>query len=471
MLGSDVFPYILGYDPETTVEVDVELNWSVYNTISVDQEIRWQTGEPVPYWYRVEGCCQHANASGSGLDDGVPGGCDVIPFQSPNQNCTGAGNKVKYIQNILATSMTDLCQQLRDSKWTWQICSVQRFSRPAINSVVEDDDACNVLVDVPFNTLVDCMEFALAADGIAEIAISTFSYDTFYDYVVDGGLELTGDTIIQIEVDEVDYIGSGGLELSSSSEVESDVYEVNYVGDGGLEMTGDSEITSTWQGLYLADIGFAAELELMEATLGGSDVDDLPLPTETINSSCASCNTLPLTLELSHNLQNVSVYKEFLKRNGLLFDRKVRLHYNRTNQIWQSNTHYTGLGTNGEETWRTLMEWGCTDQIVFERKMFKFGLYFSRKNNVTGSTMDTRLLLTFPPEDICNLTEFSFAFDMDLVNRFVNNSLDIETETNLLYDHIGLFKSAYWLDNNLSINLSVLDLTQETEKKSLQFIL
>ena len=114
---------------------------------SFSKEFTWRTGNLSSYWYQVRGCCKstYQNLPGSGCppirtDDSK---CDTVP--------------TTYFQTILANSVSEICQELTSNNWNWQLCSIKKWSRPAENLYVDSADQCNVLQEVSFKDVPECL--------------------------------------------------------------------------------------------------------------------------------------------------------------------------------------------------------------------------------------------------------------------------------------------------------------------------
>jgi len=444
-----------------TTELELRWNWRV----SSDEG-------PLKYWFRVEGQCSYPTPT-----DDNPGGCEVISLEIPestNPDNPAVCGKVKYIQNILAADVSEVCDKLSEEGMRWQIASIQKFNKPAENAFVTDKD-CNALEDVEYCTIPSCLKYCLETnEEVISMGMHTWIIDYFFEYNAVGGIVLYGAGSAFAESDDWTFDSSGGIIFGGSSPTyETDLYEFYPTNaSGGITFSGEASFDSNWYGVNIVEMGSTQDIDFLEVTFTDEQQDDLSLPSEEVFTCESSCN-LPLYLEVTHNIQNFNVFNNFLNRNGLTLDSKLKFYHNKSANSWQYNAHLTGYGSNGvgQESWNIVLEWACTNEVVVGRYMYKFSLLVKQKNLTDSSDYTTRLLLTFDPNNICDATTFLFGFDYNPNTNFVTNTLSVDVETKLLYDGIGVFKSSYWLNNNFNITLSALGFPFEVERKNFTTIL
>lgn len=217
---------------------DLVISWDVQSLLESSKEFSWNTGSLRNYWYRVQGSCAFPTSAGDGLGLGVPGGCEVLPIQTDDNKCVGALGGQQFIQTIMATDLSDLCDQMVALNWDWPIHSIKKWSRPAENSLVSSTDTCNELVDVPFCNVPDCLSFCLSADALIKINASAKVYDALYFYTGSGGMILSGEAHSRLT-----YKGTGGIVMGGRAPVTSTYY--SYRGRGGIVMGGSAPIVSS----------------------------------------------------------------------------------------------------------------------------------------------------------------------------------------------------------------------------------
>lgn len=438
----------------STFNSNLNIVWQVRGIASFTQEFLWNTGEIPLTWYRIQGCCKYPTPLGSGIAvDGngtpLPGGCEVIGIETDDTECTGALGKQQFIQNVLARGLDDLCNILTESRLNWEICSIKKYSRPADGRLVSPEDQCNTLTEVPFSQLPSCLPFTINTDVVIKMKITTFTIDSMMVYTASGGA-FTG--------------GSADMEVFGAATPTQTFFE--YYPDGGTTSTGGSaDVTSSWQSELITTMGISTTVESLEAVFGTTFNDPTLAPlTQTISTACGTCSNMPLILYFFHNINSGSgILTNFMQRNGILFPSPLVMYYSARLKSWVANLHMIGTSDDNmtTETWRFTFEWACQNQISganLGSSLWKFSMLAVRENQSSKLDFDTRLMLVFPPEQICSGTSnlgFDFSFNMNTVTKFVNSSLGVVPNIILLMDNVGLFASKYWATNpNLNIRLS-----------------
>ena len=447
-----------------SIQFDLELQWQTRATIEIDKEFSWNTGLLPLRWYRVQGCCAFPTAAGDGIGEGQPGGCEVIGIQTDDEKCAGALGKQQFIQNLLGSSVADICRQLTESRLNWEICSIKQWSRLADGSLVEPDDQCNVLTEVPFCEIPECINFCLHTTGVTNIGATTYVIESSYSlhsYVGSGVVATGGEALTSL---------IGGTPTQSF---------FIYSSDGGEILTGGSSHTSSsWDSGLLTTIAGTTYLENVEAVFGTSlDVPNLQFSTQAIRTNCGSCNAMPSVLYMFHNLSNESVLLNYTKRNGLDLPNPLVMRYSSRLQSWVANFHMTGTSADNLgsiENWRFSFEWACINSFGGDdlgSSSWKFSMLAVRKNEFNGVDFDTRVLIVFPPDQICLTSQnlgFDFSFKLNTTTKFVSNDSDILPSVTLLTDSIGLFKSKFWSKTpNFTIRLSKSNISTAVQRQDI----
>jgi hypothetical protein len=432
-----------------------DIEWKTKAVVEFTKEFVWNTGQNPLRWYRVLGCCKYISGEGSGDPSNpsnpypvIPGGCDVTGIQTDDPRCTGGSAKMQFVQNLLGRSVSDICDQLKTSGLKWEICSIKRWSRPVD---ILNNDECNELTEVPFSEIPECIEFSLASDQNVKIGARTFITGVIVSFTGSGGV-VTGGTA------DSSSDGSMGGPLPGQS-----MYE--YLPTGMEVLTGGSAETSTsFETNFVVPMGMSVTVENIEAIFGVSESADLSIIGGSVNTACGTCDTMPQIIYMHHNLNNDNAFKQFVTRNGLKVPNPIILHYSARLKSWNGSFQLYGEGsdnTGSDENWRFLFEWTCINELAAEdlgASSWKFSMFANRKNTVSNFDSDTRILIVFPPEQICKETQnldFDFSFNLNTETNFVGNNLDVPPSSVLLKDNIGLFKSKYWDKNpNLVIRLS-----------------
>ena len=332
-----------------------------------------------------------------------------------------------------------------------------------------------------------------AFEGSGSIAIAGEAEDvsSIWHYVSSSGFTIAGSHAFKFPL----YSATGGLVIDGEGEYprvwgssggfviggEAGVVAPNwnFTPTGGFVIGGESEADSGFLGELLAEMGSEQEIIGLEPVFGDIAGNPLVEPSVEIRTSCG-CLRVPLVLEMTHNLQNASIFDNFLLRNGFSIPSIVNLVYNKTNAAWQANLHFLGTsGTDGQnERWNIAIEWKCTGTIGsvdLGGKFWQYSILFNRRNVVTGLDSDTRLVVGFPGNDICQKAQLSgldFNFLFDTQTTFVETDFDIFVDISLLSDNIGIFKSRFWSDNpNLRINVSETVDPIEVERQDISEVL
>lgn len=401
--------------------------WNIDSYLNLDQMFHWNIGQPPQRWYRVQGACTFTNPDG-GLPD-YPGGCDVVGIQNDDQQCKGGLGRQQFVQNILATTVEEVCKELKRSKLNWRIFSIKKWSRPA-DYTLDTGDPCNKLETVSFNDLPECLEFTVETNALIKMGISAEVIESMFFYVGSGGMSVGGGTF------------DGGF----------------YYEGSGTVRTGGSAESAFLADEYVINMGMTFSVELSETFLPLDDtLPAFAIPTGAIVTSCSTCTAMPLQFYFQHNLYNPSILYNFLKRNGFQLPSVINMRYDKKMGSWTSNLHYIGLSDDNfnNESWRFSFDFSCTDQLGGEstgNPIIKFGILIVRKNLYTNDDYDTRILFSFPSFEFCKaIRNFldNITFSINTRSAFVNISPAMTLNTIILYDKIGVFNSQFWTDNPL----------------------
>jgi hypothetical protein len=216
-------------------------------------------------------------------------------------------------------------------------------------------------------------------------------------------------------------------------------------------LNGNGGGTSLWRGAQMVK---ASDVEIQPTEDESTTMD---ASEDRIVSGC-ECSPIPLVLYLGHNLQTTGKLEGFLFRNRLTMPSSLKMVYNQLNQSWQENLHYDGLAEDGvaTETWKILFEWACTDHVAALESgdlNWKLSIYAKRRNLSTGEDFDTRVLIVFIPNRVCDgEVNLNFEFTLNTETEAIVDAStvsDLTPSLNLLFDNIGMFKSTTWLENPL----------------------
>lgn len=398
-------------------------------------DFSWNVSDNTLYWYRVE--------------------CECVVEDDPRSNihfedkicATGSnpGSTVGSFKYIAATTVSDLCQRLKRGFLTQPLqCplkKVQRFTRPVMKSDVlrqEEagvDHSVNVLIDVPFESVQDCLDFAVDIEGDIQVEVRTSLHDDVFDYSMSGGFLLAG------SMEYADEFSSsaaerGGFVLGGSM-------STDFLEQLDVELTVNTTITS------------------LEVTFSETFGSSLTESSDTISTNC-DCNSLPLLLLLTHNFDQSGVLDNFMRSNGLSLPSELTLNYRSLRESWQQNLHFTGIANDGrtKERWNILFDWQCDEDVAgidLGNFIWKFSAIFTRMNLTTLQDFVSRFVFTFPKPVFCPLNTLDFDFTYDTQTGIATAS-DGEVKDVVIHDEIGLFKSRYWMRNpDLTIRVSASD--------------
>lgn len=225
------FNYLNPTTARITFNLDYTFSWNLASYVFKDYKFLWNVGKIRQYWYRVVG---------RGKDEQ----CD--PIQTNDPCC------LKFIMNVQARSIEDLCRKLHERRWRWPISSVERFSRPAENDAVLEDEAnginhdCNRLEPVDICKNPVCADFCVQYDLVERWGIgTTVQINAFKEYEGTDGVYMGGSADASFLRIGIDYAmeGEGEIEIGGEAHVLSSAYR--YEALGGLETGGTPGISAS----------------------------------------------------------------------------------------------------------------------------------------------------------------------------------------------------------------------------------
>ncbi len=405
-------------------------------TFEASVKFSWQIGEPIERFFRVETICAPTTCDTTGIDTDQT--CDILWGVKGEQ----------LIFNVLARSVSEVCEKLRNREFIVPIKSIKVFTRPAFKSdralleaQDEDEDfTCNELDEVPFCTQGACLEFCLDYDLTVPVVATVSGGFTYF------------------------YEGTGGFTLGGSAVVASPNY--SYVGTGGLVL-GGSAVAEFSTDLGEFEVKAVATVAISDIGVTFGTVDGVTLePTDDLVIVDCDCTPLPVVLQLTHEINRKNEFANFLVRNSFTLNKILPLRYNKICKSWQYNSQFIGIGRDGvtQERWRLVFEWACTDNLgsydLGNAVVWKFSMYMENKNLTSNLDFDTRILVAFPSQGVCiGELKLNWGFNIN------TSSLDITTTNSsvfvdykILQDGIGLFKSQSWIDDPI-LGLGISQLT------------
>jgi hypothetical protein len=470
-----------------TNNFNIGVFWNV-NALKVqDFTFLWDTGELRILWYRL---------IGKGRDPACPIIHDDICCQ-------------KYIMNVHARTISELCEKLKSRRWKWPIQSVEVFSRPARNVDIAEDESgginheCNILTPVEVCNVPECFDFCVDQDHRINIGFKMrVARQEFFAYEASGQIQIMGSATTSFIAEGVyDEEGNGGLIAGGVSEDTTDnagpghfIYmpsgQVNVSGDpeiissalsftsDGSEIliSGSADAKSNFFGNIPANIGFDMGIRNLSVFFS-QDVDSQNLVEAASFVSRCGCDNIPTEINFGHNIAQNNVLSQFLIRNRFTITSPIKLRYNNINNMWQANLNYKGFSpdANSQERWDFVFEVQCTDTIggiTLGQNVWKVGIHVLRKNLTTLQDFDTRILVGLLPDASCVSGDLIFTIVYDTQIDFVAISPNATIYLNSIWDNIGLFRNSHWINSpNLILEITELGAGSLQQRVNLNQIL
>jgi hypothetical protein len=204
--------------------------WNVHAKIEKSFTFYWNVGRLKIYWYRVVS---------KGLD---PNGCPVIGSQC----CQ------RYVMNVQARTVAELCQKLQKRKYKFPIQSVEKFSLPAetteLAALEADgvDTTCQTLIPVEVCSVPQCADYCVDHEAKQSIGFFAKAQVNAFSFYTASGEAFTGGTALASYVrnlPDFPHEMSGGPVLASETVFETDSYN----GRGGVIVGGSAATqSSSW---------------------------------------------------------------------------------------------------------------------------------------------------------------------------------------------------------------------------------
>jgi hypothetical protein len=421
--------------------VDLQVYYAVNEEIESEISFYWSVGELPLYWWVIEGYV-HPPDDTKSLDVSVP-------------------EKQNFIQTILARTPKEVGEYFARESRNWEIVYLKRYSQPA-DIYLNDPSLPNDLqvVDYKFP------QFSVSTRSLIKMGMTVSVVQIYQRYQGSGGATFYGSADAAIT--------SGAVTPTTSNFV--------YDSSGGHVLTGGSGgAVSSFATSFLTYGGIKTFL-LSDVIFGLGSAPALIAPTNTVATACGSCISFPLELFIENNFSNPGVLGNFLQRNAYTFPSILPLIYSGRSNSWLAFKHFEGSsGDNANiENWRFQFEWACTNSPFGQENatstpVFKFSIIVTRKNLGTNIAIDTRIVIIFSSDDVCetvrNFKE-DFIFNLNTKTNYINNGNGIVPISVLLNDRIGIFKSSYWTDSPyLNLRISNANVLNQGENKDISSII
>lgn len=213
---------------------DLELLWNTRSYIVKDTTFYWNVGQLPIYWYRIIGKGRNGNE------------CPLVA----DPCCQ------KFIINIHARTLAELCGKLKARRFFLPIESVQRFSRPAETNVLRNLQSlgqnfdCDVLEPVEVCDIPQCADYCIDYDLIMDLGfdITNVQVDAFSEYEATGEIYIGGSATTNYNRfdPEYSYTSTGSLVITGDTSYISSGYA--YTSTGSLSVSGsiDALKSSSW---------------------------------------------------------------------------------------------------------------------------------------------------------------------------------------------------------------------------------
>jgi len=432
------------------LDFEQSLIWQDIADLASSLTLTWNIGQGLLKWYRVQGVCNFPTADN--------GGCSVMGFQTDDVKCAGALGRQYFVQNILATSPVDVCTQLQSSKLRWQIQSMKVYSRLA-DPTQPDLSNCNILSEVPFSSLPECLEVALQDNLLVKTKMSILAFDNLLSVVGSGT-----NSIFSFTGSGATLTGGVATITGSTSSISS--YE--YFASGSATIGGSAyhEYNN-----FIITAKVAAIVFYLEANLSSEDNMKITTPANsTVKTICGACTAMPSVLYSFNNLSSTSIFSQFLSTNTTTFPDYLPMHYSKRTACWSANYQTIGYGNIGLEQWNFVFSWSCLNKNAeeYSNPFWRFSILVNKNNHLY--IQKSKIDIVFPSSSLCagiNNLNVDFSFYLNTITKYVNNSMVASPDDVVIYDEIGLFKSSWTNNPILNIRLSRNTSLNSIQKESL----
>lgn len=279
-----------------------------------------------------------------------------------------------------------------------------------------------------------------------------------YIFTTDGKqMEITGDALCYAR--KYYHIAEGSIQINGFSRCKAS--SQSWISDGNvIGIIGEAEYRSSC--LEIPPQKIQLYMYLASFAVGFTDGEELDEIEDVVSQvALCDCSTIPMKVELQHNLNKTNLLSLFLRRNGLTLSDKFDLRYSATTNSWQANNHYSGMALSDEArvAWHLVFDLECTSLfggINVENSVWKLGVSFFRRNLTTGSDGETRFVIGLMPEAICgDGRDLEFSVQFDISSNEIVTVPSATVHQLVFHDDLGIFKSSDWaIDPVLSFSVS-----------------
>lgn len=317
---------------------------------------------------------------------------DCRPFKTDDNSCNY--KESFFVQTILASSTEDVCQQLLNNNWNWELCSVKKWSKPAENFYVDSADDCNFLQEVPFKDLPECLTLGISQE------IS--------------------------------------MKIKLNMDVDIAVIPVESIAPTPTQTPTPTPSPTTPGFTYPPTPTPTPRPPSFDIT---ADLDELNIPIPLVYINCSKFSTLSSRLYCANNLTNLGSFSNFILNNGQEFDSNFSLIYSKNTNSWIKNFYYS----NNTTAWNVSFSLGYAEGTELQY-YWKFLMLFKKTEN--GVVLDSKLNITVPGEYVCGYnSEFIFNFNFNVIKNTLFTNINYFRDDFVFYDRIGLFTNNYWFKN------------------------
>lgn len=394
-----------------TIYLKKEFHYTYTFGFSFYKEFLWNTGNLSPYWYQVTGCCKDTFDSTTYGTTGCP------PFKTDSSSCEN--KKSLYFQTLLAYSVEDLCQQITNNNWNWELCSIKKWSRPAENLYSDPNNDCNILQEVNFKNVPECISLSVSENPSIKIIFNMFITPHY-----------NGSGVLSI-------CKSGCSATYSCSTEGCCPTPVPTVTAAPVSTPAPTPTATAYDYSFLDNIIMDDDLQ---------SLNQIPVAVPNIIVNCSQCTTVPARLYCKNNLLNLNYFSNFIyNKNKEEFNSNFEITYSKYSDSWKKNYYYDEKTSNSSIKWYVYFDLACFNNSE-TNYYWKFLMMFRKiENNVSS---DTKLVITIPSEFVCGYnSEFNFNFNFDVVKKQLFTNINYFRDDFIFYDKIGLFTNDYWKKN------------------------